>query len=385
MVFDHIIIGGGCAGMQLAKALLSNQATSQASILIVEAAEQPPAKSWCFWAEGTPPYAEIVEKSWSKVNITSGGKPGVEAIAPMNYHYISSQRFYAFHDELFAQFPNLVRVTDAVTSVETSGELVSVSGAGTYTGRHVYDSRQNPSGGHSAGLMQHFFGLFVEADTACFQPDEATLMDFDIADSSGAGFCYILPFSATKALVEITFFTSASFNLSQYRGLTELYLKDKYPGVSFAIEREEIGHIPLFIPAKTEKTGATVDIGTRGGLTKPTTGYTFTRIFQHSAWLAHAATQPRQAADYQISKPRFLFYDSLFISILLEKPHMLKPIITRLFNAAPYPIVLSFLDEKTTLWQEARLFLNLPIGLFLKHLLLYLSAPRKIAAPAPRS
>jgi hypothetical protein len=252
-----------------------------------------------------------------------------------------------------------------------------VCASGEFRGERVYDSRPHAIQNLGEGIIQHFVGFFVTASASCFNSDEATMMDFDIPDSTGSGFCYVLPFSENNALVEITFYTKMPFIREFYLEQLHQYLINSFPDIKFEIVREEIGHIPLNISIPTNPIPKNVfDIGTRGGMTKPTTGYTFSRIWSDSRLLAEAASNPtiplRKARE---TKPRFQFYDALFLSILSSNPHLLKFILIRFFQAQPFTVILKFLDEKTTIAEEIKIFMRMPILLFIKHLILFLLRP----------
>jgi Brp/Blh family beta-carotene 15,15'-monooxygenase len=73
------------------------------------------------------------------------------------------------------------------------------------------------------------------------------------------------------------------------------------------------------------------------------------------------------------SKSRFKFYDNLLLIILLRWPSLGKKIFTSLFHKVSIRTIFSFLEEKTSLNEEIKIFANLPIKPFLKALFLYLN------------
>jgi lycopene beta-cyclase len=373
VLYDHIIIGGGCAGLQLARALLQNPATQQQSVLILEATDAVPNKSWCFWMEAEHPYAEIVEKRWSQIDITAYGDKMIENILPLQYQYISSERFYTYHYDLFAQHPNVTRTVAAVQEVAPFGQTVKVAAGNTiYTGKQVYDSRMPTTPQPKGSLKQHFLGWFVKSEPPCFAADTATLMDFDIADDSDTGFCYVLPFTEQYALVEMTFFSENVHNDEHYKSLLNQYLVRHFPGIVFTIEKQEVGVIPMTDVRFAGKLAPNVvQIGTSAGMTKPSTGFTFMRILRDSEELVRqVASGAPTIKEYRGSQSRFWFYDALLLGILRRKPWLMKGLMYRLFKAQPFKKVLLFLDERTQPWQEASIFIRLPIGLFLQQVVL---------------
>ncbi len=75
-------------------------------------------------------------------------------------------------------------------------------------------------------LLQHFKGWIIETENPVFNSSEATLMDFRVSQQHGTTFVYVMPFSATKALVEYTLFTEKLLDPLQYdEGLKE-YIKE---------------------------------------------------------------------------------------------------------------------------------------------------------------
>ena len=60
-------------------------------------------------------------------------------------------------------------------------------------------------------LLQHFKGWVIETNEPSFDPNKATMMDFRVSQQHGTTFAYVLPFSATSALVEYTLFHEGTF------------------------------------------------------------------------------------------------------------------------------------------------------------------------------
>jgi hypothetical protein len=73
-----------------------------------------------------------------------------------------------------------------------------------------------------------------------------------------------------------------------------------------------------------------------------------------------------------VSKERFKFYDRLLLMILLLWPSYGKEIFTRLFYKRPILTIFSFLDEKSSLLEEIKIFMSLPFKPFIMALFLHL-------------
>jgi Brp/Blh family beta-carotene 15,15'-monooxygenase len=108
-----------------------------------------------------------------------------------------------------------------------------------------------------------------------------------------------------------------------------------------------------------------ISIGGRAGAVKPSTGYAFKNMFNHAEKIADSLKKNIQPAMIEDSS-RFRFYDRLLLLILTKQPSQGKPIFEALFKKNEIKDVLQFLDEKTTLIQDIRIFLTLPMQPFLK-------------------
>ena len=113
-----------------------------------------------------------------------------------------------------------------------------------------------------------------------------------------------------------------------------------------------------------------IEIGISAGALKPTTGYGFLTMRNHALQIARALKTGNPLPRIY-RKRRFRFYDALLLQMLEENPHRGKDIFERLFNKLPARLVLKFLDEKTAIWEEIRIFSQLQIAWFLKAVFQY--------------
>jgi beta-carotene ketolase (CrtW type) len=107
-------------------------------------------------------------------------------------------------------------------------------------------------------------------------------------------------------------------------------------------------------------------IGIVGGQIKPSTGYTFARVQRHAAALAEHFAHHGELIEVPAASRRFRFYDTLLLRILHDEPAHAEPIFRALLTRSALPLVLRFLDEQTTVLQEAKLFARLPTMPFLR-------------------
>ena len=74
-------------------------------------------------------------------------------------------------------------------------------------------------------LQQHFVGWFVQTKEPVFTAEKPTFMDFSVAQKGNTRFMYVLPTSATEALVEYTLFSANLLPKAEYETAIKDYLQ----------------------------------------------------------------------------------------------------------------------------------------------------------------
>lgn len=363
VVFDLAIIGAGASGLQLLYEMIQADTTGEKKILLLDSGDRS-QKSWCFWEdEKKVCFPFLVEKSWhSMTYTTSSGDTLQSPINPLQYHYISSDRFFQyFFNEFIPGESNITHLKQRAKDIHEGENIQTIicEDGTQYQATKIADSRPAPSKG---SIFQHFSGKFIEFEEPILDDSSITLMDFslDFSTKEMAVFHYILPFSSTKALIETTVFTAASYDKGTYEGIWQQYMASHFPKKSFKIISEEMGTIPMGFSTE-EKEGKVFKIGAASGNMKPSTGYAFTRMHEDAI---------KRAQDSRKKTPkRFRFYDKMLLKIMQNEMHKIPEVMDRLFTRVPKKDILRFLDDKTTLVQEVKLLAQLDIPLFIKHLL----------------
>jgi lycopene beta-cyclase len=325
-------------------------------------------KTFCFWAKETDPIVQnlkhVISHSWDKIQIDSSP---ASSISPLKYYHITSI-------DLFNEAKAILKkhqISHITASIKTISKEVSLK-VETYDHQYfeanwIFDSRPPDLSSvqrSTSFLYQSFIGFKVKLHTKEFESSTYRMMDFDIPQGDSTQFMYVLPYSKSTGLVEMTRFGKEK--KSEKEATPEL---NKYIGSNFGnfdvldIER---GVIPM--SPKIPQMGLVnnwVMIGTRAGNVKPSTGFAFKNMFQQAKDICD--NQKLKHSQISLNR-RFVMYDQLLLVILSLWPHMGKPIFQRLFAIQKPGFVLKFLDEKTTFWQEAHLFSKLQIFTFLKAL-----------------
>ena len=112
-----------------------------------------------------------------------------------------------------------------------------------------------------------------------------------------------------------------------------------------------------------------LNIGSAGGWTKASTGYTFKNSVKQSEKVA-AYLKSNEVDFTQFYKPnRFAFYDSLFVDVLFRENNLGYSLFGGMFSKVKPETVFRFLDEETTFAEDIEVILSCPKRPFVKALI----------------
>jgi hypothetical protein len=232
----------------------------------------------------------------------------------------------------------------------------------------VFDSRppnyQLPKK-HQSHLFQSFYGWKIKTVNHFFDIDSIMMMDFRIEQNNATQFIYILPFEHDYALVEVTRFGNCI--IKEEEALPIFYNYVNKLGITFEIIETERGVLPMTSSQmQIENFGKNwINMGAKANLLKATTGYAFLSMAEDAIALAENEKNNYFFKSRNTKKQRFGYYDRLLLKILNDKPEYGKPIFETLFQKVPIVKVLSFMGEKTNLFQEFSIFFRLPKRVFI--------------------
>ncbi|MDO9084657.1 MAG: lycopene cyclase family protein [Anaerolineaceae bacterium] len=378
--YDFIIAGGGGAGLGLALALLDSRFQHHSILIIDSDTKQKDDRTWCFWGDETTPFTSIARYSWKKLTVRSesfqqnfdlaqDGEPG------WKYWMVSGLDFYNHARHQFSKYPNVEFILGDVERIESQQDQATVWVNGEeYTGKWVFNSiikpgeiKIDPQKQHD--LKQHFLGWRIKIQEEFFDPKHMTLFDFETLQKDSLRFFYILPFSKNEAMIEYTIFSAALLTEAEYEEAMRIYIKNNLGIDNYSILFEESGVIPMTDYPFQRKAGKRVmNIGTRGGLVKPSSGYAFKRMQRDAREIVSALEQYDNPFKIRKSPGRYLFYDILLLQILFRQGDKMKNIFSKLFQKNPIMRVFRFLDEDATIWEDISLIASLPPLPFLQAL-----------------
>jgi|TARA_R110002110_G_scaffold371658_4_gene581649 lycopene beta-cyclase len=377
---DLIIAGAGCAGLSALWQVMHGPNEHRNVIVIDRDFEVGDDRTWAFWGPRDAPFAHLGNRNWDQLKVRFPGWETVGRLRSGNGTSQSSQRFYHrvrqrdYDAAVFGEAagrPNIRFVAQDIISIrdDHDGGVVELPEGELRAPLVLQSTRLSPS--ESAThvrhpLRQHFGGWEVRTQYPIFDPQVATLMDFDTDQLDATAFFYVLPEERNQALVEMTMFSLQPRNTAFYDAQIRQYL-DRLGAGDVSIDRTEYGVIPMDDRRRGQQWGEHVwNLGTVGGMTKPTSGYTFQRIHAQahhliSHWADDAALTP-------VPQPpaRYRFADRTLLNILHHHPEHGRTIFERLFTNTSIDDVLTFLDEDSTLGNDARMVAKLPWAPFLR-------------------
>lgn len=365
---EVVVVGAGAAGLGLA-VRLARQGTP--GVLLVQSPAAAPERTWCSWQRKPVPWADAVAHRWDAATVT--GPDGVEQrlrLEPYRYEMVRSRDF-----ERWAQgrLDGVEQLTATVEQVDDGDDEAVVRTDGpAIAARWVFDTRPAPpSRPGRTTLLQHFRGWTVRTASDAFDPATASLMDFRPAQpAGGVAFGYVLPTSPREALVEHTEFTREVLDDAGYDAALRRYTASVLALPPFEVTAVEQGVIPMTDGRFPTRLGRRVfRLGTAGGATRPSTGYTFTAAQRQAAAVADALRAGRDPEPPPAYPRRHLAMDALLLRALDTGRLDGARFLADLFARHPVERVLRFLDGDSTPAEEVAVMASAPRRPMLRSLL----------------
>ena len=350
--FDYVIIGGGCAGLSLAYELEIHEKLTNKSLAIIEPRDEYKRdKTWSFWKVVSHNFDDCVKKNWKNFSINIPGKTSYLDCKNFPYQSIDSGLFYKKINNKLKENKNISFLKD----------LSEINLKNCFMFNSVPSIRED-----HRNLWQHFCGVEIESEDNFFDDEIFNLMDFDCDQRESVHFFYTLPYSKNKALVETTWLSKVNDNSKKdYDKQIRDYIENNLNLKNYKVIYREEGAIPLFYPInKNEKNK--INIGTAGGMTRLSTGYTFLNIQEHSRYIRENIENISNVKKYKIDA-KYQFLDEIFLRVLEKHPEKMPDIFFKMFKASPKSVI-KFLSNKSNFFEELSIIFRMPKFTFIKAL-----------------
>lgn len=372
--FDLAILGGGASGLLVIDHLLDDPFFRDWRILLVEKDNKTEDdRTWCYWEVNNGRYDHLLTHQWDKAVFRNNDKERAFDLAPYTYKMLRSSAFYKQVYEKIEKSEQVRLVRDRVEEVHDLQQGVRIeTPAGFFTASKCLNSIRDLGfirrlKGYPL-VQQHFVGWFIKTAKPVFDQHAPTLMDFSVAQKGNTRFMYVLPVQPDQALVEYTLFSPDLLETEEYEAAIKEFLEEK--GVeAYEILEKEQGNIPMTAyPFHKDNSRDMMYIGTAGGWTKASTGYTF-----HNAMVRTQALLDFMKSDADFRRfrsfSRFDLYDRIFLNVLYSRNDRGAELFTRMFVNRNPVTILKFLDNATGLPEELSIMLSMPQWLFMKNLI----------------
>lgn len=372
--YNYIFTGSGLSALMVVFKMIQSQKFNDKTILLIdENTKKTNDRTWCFWEKENGEFDVVVSKKWNSALFANEKFRRKLDFQPYQYKMIRGLDFYNHVFGTISKQGNVTFLNKKVINFsDLDSKVVIKTETESFTCNKLFNSIYNPEIVKSQNkyplLSQHFIGWFVKTKAEVFNPEQATFMDFSIEQKGNTRFMYVLPTSTTEALLEPTLFSHHLLKKEEYEAEIQLYLKKL--GVSdFEITEKEQGNIPMTCyPFWKYNTKNIINIGSAGGWTKASTGFTFRHTTKKAKKLVDFIQKNSDFRKFY-KKDKFWFYDLLFLDVLDKNNELGSKVFSSLFKKGNPSLVLKFLDHETSYLEDFQVMLKCPKIPFVKALL----------------
>lgn len=369
--YDYIILGAGASGLMLAYRMANDAFFNDKSVLIIDKSrDKGNDRTWCFWETKDGEWDEIITKSWDNIFFGSPNFSKSISIKPYSYKMIRSENFYNTLWNVINTKSNFTFKEELIVSFsELENEVQVVTSKGNYIGLKLFNSVPNAEAYQSQKkyplIHQHFVGWFVNVEDELFDASKATFMDFSVPQNGNTRFMYVLPLDKNNALFEYTLFSKNLLEKSDYENAIVDYL-NKNGIKEYKVLEVEKGNIPMTSFKFSELNSKHIlNIGTAGGWTKASTGYTFNNTNKKTKDVIKFLKHKNDFSKFY--KPsKFWFYDLIFLDVLANYNAEGSALFSSMFKKASIKTIFRFLDEESTWFEDLKIILSVPPKRFIQ-------------------
>ena len=351
---DIAILGGGCAGLNLAARL----GTKKRVLIIEPRTAYNYDHTWCFWKTTPHGFEDIVTHRWNRWRISTPERAVVHDTPDTPYEMIPSSAFYDWARSSIPE-DRLMLNTKAGDPRQGSHFLEVPTEKGDITAKYVIDTRPQET---TPKLVQEFAGAEIETDAFTYDLETVGLMDFH----QGTHFTYTIPLSPSRALIKSTRFSPPG---KTDKKRLEKDLQNALPDIPHHTIRKESGQIPLGVTTPSKLAPGSVQAGTRAGVVRPSAGSGFLRINRWAQACTSAILQGNPPVPQPQDTPSTRMMDQMFLNALRQSPEKAPSDFLSLATKVPPEILVRFFSDQPTRKDLINIVRALPTARYLRALL----------------
>lgn len=375
--YNFIFAGAGLSTLMIIYEMILSDEFLDKSILIIDIdTKKINNRTWCFWDNKRSQFETIISKKWDVALFANKNFKRNLDLNPYQYNMIRGLDFYNLVFDLISKQKNIHFANQKVINFEELEKHCIVKtdpedSEGNFTCDKIFNSIYNPNIVKKQSkfplLSQHFIGWFIKSKEEVFNENAATFMDFSVEQRGNTRFMYVLPTSSTEALIEYTLFSEDLLSKSEYENEIQNYIK-KLGITEYEIVDKEQGNIPMTsYEFWKQNTKNMINIGTVGGWTKASTGFTFKKTTRKAKELVEFLKKETDFRKFH-KRDKFWFYDLLFLDVLFKRNDLGSKVFSSLFEKGNPSLILKFLDEETTFLEDLKVMFKCPKGIFMRAL-----------------
>jgi len=378
--YDYIIAGSGCSGMSLLYRILKDPVLKSKKILVIDNTKKVTNdRTWCYWEKKDGIFESIVTHRWKYLNFFSTDFSKRLNLKKYTYKMIKGIDFYSLILSFSKDFDNVTFKYENITKISSSNKKGHIfTDKSKYIAKYIFNSTNlfNPQITIKNSLLQHFEGWVIKTKESSFNPKTGTLMDFRVDQKHGTTFIYVLPTTKNEALIEHTLFSKKILKKEEYEIELKKYITEYLNINDYEILYKESGIIPMSLASferNPKSSKCIINIGTAGGYTKASSGYTFQFIQKNCEviiknLLKNLPPNPKKT----ISDKIFEWYDKVLIEVIISNKMNGRDIFSIMFKKNKADRILSFLGNESSIKDDIKIMINFPVIPFLssglKHL-----------------
>lgn len=371
--YDIVILGAGMAGLSLVYRAIKNNVWRDKKILIIEKELKiRNDKTFCFWSVKDNPHLKdfesLINYKWNQMQIfeNSGEQIDLKIVAERSDYYYNLIHSLDFYETIlgFLKTCNNVEIRYQIVK-SLDSKIITTDDETQYLASEIFDTRNisiptenQVQNKRYQYFLQHFKGVKLEIIDHDFNLDSINLMDFRTSQEFGTAFFYLLPFNKNEIFLEYTLFNKKLLQDSEYDRQIEIYLKEVL-GLKiqdYTILETEFGVIPMTNYQFKRQNNGVFNLGTRGGDTRASTGYTF---YNTQRTITEILARYSEDEENKINNQAKLFqepvnnlnryFDSIFLRVLNQGNYKGSDMFGDIFKHAPLDSVLAFLDGEANI------------------------------------
>ena len=348
--FDYVIIGGGCSGLSLAYELEIHKKLENKTLAIIDPRnDYKRDKTWSFWKVINHNFDDCIKKSWNNFSIKTFNNFKYIKCDNFPYQSIDSELFYKKINDVLKQNKN-INFYKNIKDINTDNSFI-------FNSVPSFKIDKN-------NIWQHFHGIEIETQDSFFDDTIINLMDFNCDQRNNVHFFYTLPFRDNKALIETTWLSKDNDNsLKDYDNQIKGYINNQLRLKNYKVTYTEEGSIPMFYPNNVKEKNK-INIGTAGGMTRLSTGYTFLNIQDQSKYIRENIENIKNVNIFEIGR-KYQLLDKIFLSVLKRHPQEMPDIFFKMFSVPPNSII-KFLSNKSSFLDDLSIIFKMPKWMFIK-------------------